>query len=773
MRLARHASGAIGLIVLLASCDSSTEPIRPTQITAVSSVEQNGVVGAAVPVPPAVRVLTASGQPVPGVAVAFTVGSSGGQVTGGAQVTDVDGRAVVDAWLLGTATGEYTVVASASGVGPVITFRAVAAPGAAAALVITTQPPAQTTRGAVLAPAPAVQFVDTWGNATGNTTARVTASVAGGVVDLLNAVVMPDASGTATFTGLALLADPGTYTLGFTAASGLVTPASSPIELIAGAPAPCGPALPLDFALGQTARVTLNDPAGFTCLDFESTRNAGQQYLLLLENLPVFGNYGDALFPGLPTHAHYGYALHVVPSSAAAPLAVSRQQVTHLTSREPRRAVHAWDFGAGPIYEIAPSPPPGGAPAPMLVRPGGALVDINAVAANPVVGDTITQVWMEGIPRLGIPPGSQRVIVRHVSDELIIAEDVRLATLPRENGGFNTPLHPDTMHAIAQQYAAHARTQGDLLFDGRHNNAIENSIDGRVLAIHSLMPADNIWGYTYSSTAYFVWDYWVGTDGSTGGLNQRAERNADNLFMHEVAHMRHLGVLQHASVPESQRGNRWLVEGFARFSERLPIAARLLGTPDPSRTGNVVLPLNPAFNNAFFRDDVPTYLSGSTPMVEGYQHSAFVFDYFADQVALDGGDWRAALRELLLAAGSPAQLDNVIDRWLGLTFGELFTRARTALYLDDIGTVGLPAWTQYHQYQLRASRPAGSQSNNDPRNAWTTLAPATPSQVVGAVPAGAAWGFIIDGTATATSSSVINLVGPATANAVLSVTRIR
>jgi hypothetical protein len=394
------------------------------------------------------------------------------------------------------------------------------------------------------------------------------------------------------------------------------------------------------------------------------------------------------------------------------------------------------------------------------------------MGAGALAGDTV-QVWMEGIPRLGIADGNQRAVIRYIDDLLIIAEDVRLgSTLRRQSGGFNTPLHPDTMLAIAQQYAAHARPQGDLLFDGRHNAAVANANGGRVLAVHSVMPEDNIWGYTYSSTSYFVWDYWVGTNGSAGGLNQRVQRNADNLFMHEIAHMRHLGLLQHANVPPALRGNRWLVEGFARFSERLPIAARLLGTANPSRTANVVLPLNTAFGSAYFRDDVPTFLNASTSMLEGYQHSSYVFDYFADLVALQGGDWRAGLRDFLLAAGTQTALDAVAFNRLGLTFGELFSRARIALYLDDIGTAGLPPWTQYHQFQLRTSRPAGALSANDPRNAWTPLHPGYIYQLTGTVEAGAAWGFIIDGT-QATGSSTFRTDGPPTSNAILSVTRIR
>jgi hypothetical protein len=443
-----------------------------------------------------------------------------------------------------------------------------------------------------------------------------------------------------------------------------------------------------------------------------------------------------------------------------------------LPAGAPARATHAWDFGAGPIYEVEALEPPGGVPAPRLLLPHGQLLDINSAEADPQVGD-IVLVYMNGIQRLGIAAGNQQAVIRYVSPELIIAEDTRLGTtLTRQNGRHNTPLHADTMRAIAEQYAAHARVQGDMLFAGRHNAATTDSNRGRVLAVHSLMYEDNIWGYTYSSGFYFVWDYWVGTDGSIGGLNQSVQRNADNLFMHEIAHMRHMGLLQQAGIEPALRGNRWLVEGFARFSERLPIAARLLATADPSRTGNVVLPLNPAFNNSYFRDDVPTFLSAGAGMLTGYQNSSFVFDYLADQVALQGGDWRAAVREFVIAAGRQETLDPVAQRWTGVPFLELFTRSRLALYLDDIGTPGLPAWTQYHQFQLRASRPGGSLATLDPRALWPQFAPGQPASIEQRIGAGAAFGYLIDGT-KATGSTTFDIGVTGGGNALVSVTRIR
>jgi hypothetical protein len=757
----------------LAACgDRPTEPRRPGAVKPVSFMQQTAVVNQAVTEPPAVRVTTTSDRPVAGVTVTFRIVSGGGSIPTATVRTGDDGIAAVSEWRLGTTAGDNVVTATADGLPDApVTFRATAVAGPPAWLQLTTQPPVQAARGTALFPPPVVQLMDEFGNAAPVHGVLVTAGVAEGSPELRNAVAVTSTTGTATFAGLTIMDGPGSYTLTFAAPGLIGTLSASAVSVGAEAPGTCSPALPLSFALGQTVRVPLSASQGYHCLDFDIGRNHGEQYLLMLENMPLTGAFDSALFFGFSSPSYFGYTIHSVPRDGVAPAVAVTQQPFFLRPSAPAHATHSWDFGAGPIYEIEPVEPPGGVDAPKVLQPDGMLLDINTTV--PSVGDTL-QVRMEGIPRLGIPTGNQKAVIRFISDELIIAEDVRLTTsLPREGGGFNTPLHPDTMQAIADQYAAIARVQGDMLFEGRHNSAVEGTNGGRTVAVHSVMYANNIWGYTYSQTNYFVWDYWVGTDGSAGGVNQHVQRNVDNLFMHEIAHMRHVGLLQRNNVPVSLRGNRWLVEGFARFSERLPIAARLLGTYDPSRTANIVLPRNPAFGTGYFMDDVPTYLNTSTSMLGGYQHSSYVFDYLADQVALQGGDWRAALRDFLLAAGDPHTLDAAVNRAVGLTFGELFTRARLALYLDDIGTPGLPPWTQYHQFQLRASRPAtGIGAANEPRTAWTRLVPGSAHQADGTINAGAAWGFLIDGT-QATASSLFNVVGPYAGNAVLSITRIR
>jgi hypothetical protein len=190
----------------------------------------------------------------------------------------------------------------------------------------------------------------------------------------------------------------------------------------------------------------------------------------------------------------------------------------------------------------------------------------------------------------------------------------------------------------------------------------------------------------------------------------------------------------------------------------------------------VVLPRYPELGNAYFFDDVPTYLHAGSVMFNGYAAASFVFDYFADQVALRGGDPLAAVRDFLVNAGNASTLDATITTWLpGVSsFAELFTRARIALYTDDYEGSTLPAWTQYHQYQLRASRPPGTSAGSDPRYAWIQVVPgqlfATDVQPLAP---GGAQGVLIDGAASTAASGRVAIDAARVGNGVITITRIR
>jgi hypothetical protein len=686
---------------------------------------------------------------------------------------------VLDGWTLGTVAGENSVTAS-SGLLPAVTIRALAQADVAARLLVVREPAAATLNGVPLSTQPVVQLVDRFDNAATQAGVLVSAVVVSGAVTVSNGTTVTGSDGRAVFTGLTLSGPEGPYTLEFQAAGLTSGRAAAPTLVGAGACSDAGAgAVSLDLQLGQLLRVGADAVTAPSCLSFDIARAAGQQYLLLFENMPQNASYSQGLFDMVPRSGNqFAFTVRGAPAGVASPAAAAFRQVAFPAPATAATAAE-WDFGDGVIREGQVQPPPPGTPGPQLLKRGVRL-DLLAAQADPAVGDTIT-VYLEGISRLGIPNGEQKAVIRFLSDQLIFAEDVRLPTLLRdgsteENPAYNSPMALADMQEIARQYASYARVQGDRLFEGRYNGSVESrSPANRVLAVHTLMYANNIWGYTYSSSHYFAFDYWVGnTGGKTKGLAQHPIRIADVLFMHEIAHLRHWGLLERAS-RTGQRGNLWLVEGFARFSERLPIAHRLLGSETPARTGNVVLRRVPEFGNASYFDDVPTYLQAGSPMVAGYANSSFVFDYLADQVALRGGDPIAALRAFVINAGSPANLDAAIAALLPdvASFGELFTRARIALYTDDYPPGSpLPPWTQYHQYQLRASRPT-SQPGADPRNFWPRVVPGqafatTPEQLS----PGAAAGVLIDGSAAAASGR-ITIEANRVANGVISILRVR
>lgn len=717
--------------------------------------------GIVLPTQPAVQVTDMYGNPVavPGVEVtAVVVGSPA--ISNAVATTNATGLATFSGLTITGTAGTYALRflnTSYTAASSDIRLEA----GSPASLAIVTQPSTTSASGQKLVVQPVVDVHDSYGNRVLTAGHAVTASLAPGTAQTLTGTVsIPSVSGRATFTDL-VVNGTGSAQLRFNA-TGLPDATSAAFNVPSASACP-GARMTLNFNLGDTRRFLANSPDAPACLDFTMTANNGQQYIVLVEKMTTRGAYTTGVFPGaapIDTALTLGVTTSVISGSE---IASNMRNVA-----VPEGATHAWDFGAGPIYEIEPKEPVGGAK-PAYVKRSAGLVDASSSEAATAVGDTIMMA-LEGIPRLGINQGVQRAIVRYSGPDLIIAEDVRLGTLARQTGTYNTPLTQSQLDSIGSEYAKYAKVQADRFFNSRHNSATEQS-GSRVIAVHSIMGADNIWGYTYSSTNYFVWDFWVGTDGKTADLNQHVQRNADNLFMHEIAHMRHWGMMERAG-RTSVRGNRWLVEGFARATERWPIAMRLLGNPDPSRLSNLTLPLNTAFNNRYFRDDVPTFLQGHVPMYDGYGASGFVFDYFADQVARNGGNWMAALSDFLVNAGVEQDLNAAINRYLpGVDFGTLFTRSRIALFADDYGP-GLPDWTQYHQFNLRASRPAGTGANVDPRNMWLKINPGASFIDGREIQPGASFGYIIDGTA-ATGDARVLLTPARTGQAVISVTRVK
>jgi hypothetical protein len=97
----------------------------PALLTVAQGDGQVAGAGTGVPIPPAVHVGDQYGNPVFGMPVAFAVATGGGTVLGASSHVDSSGLARPEAWVLGTALGTNTLVATVTGLDPV-TFTAVA-----------------------------------------------------------------------------------------------------------------------------------------------------------------------------------------------------------------------------------------------------------------------------------------------------------------------------------------------------------------------------------------------------------------------------------------------------------------------------------------------------------------------------------------------------------------------------------------------------------------------------------------------------------------------
>jgi len=231
----------------------------PTSIVATTSTILGGTVGQPVSNRPTVQVTDASGNPVVGVTVTFTVSSGGGSVTGASAPTGLGGIAQVTSWTLGTVAGTNTLDASVGSLAPVA-FEATAQAGPLAKLAISTAPSATAQSGSVLGQQPAVQLQDQFGNEVSQSGVAVTVSRSPTSAGLGGTVsINTDASGVATFTDLSLTGTVGSYALGF-ASTGLTSVTSSAITLTAGPAANILALSPLTQNSGVGANVT-NPPS--------------------------------------------------------------------------------------------------------------------------------------------------------------------------------------------------------------------------------------------------------------------------------------------------------------------------------------------------------------------------------------------------------------------------------------------------------------------------------------------------------------------------------
>jgi len=140
--------------------------------------------------------------------------------------------------------------------------------GAATQLSITTQPSTSAQSGIAIPQQPAVQLLDAFNNPVNQSGVVVTAALATGSGSLTNATMSTDASGLATFSGLAINGVVGSYTLKFTTTSpSLTSPNSNSISLSAGAASKLGfftqpVATTGGVAIPATVQVEIEDASG-------------------------------------------------------------------------------------------------------------------------------------------------------------------------------------------------------------------------------------------------------------------------------------------------------------------------------------------------------------------------------------------------------------------------------------------------------------------------------------------------------------------------------
>ena len=206
-----------------------------TQLFVATQPSGTASSGTAFSVQPSVQILDAVGIPVnqAGILVTAAVTGGGASIVGASTAT-TNGSGVATFTGLGIAgtIGSYTVTFSASGLTSVVSASILLGAGAATQLVIVQQPGNGTT-GVPLSPQPTIQVRDAQGNnvATAGVTVTAAIQIGPGNTTLQGGSATTDASGLASFTGLALThSGTNIYTLRFSA-TGLTGATSAQITI--------------------------------------------------------------------------------------------------------------------------------------------------------------------------------------------------------------------------------------------------------------------------------------------------------------------------------------------------------------------------------------------------------------------------------------------------------------------------------------------------------------------------------------------------------------
>lgn len=193
-----------------ATFTAEAAPGPATRVTRLSPDAQQATVNTAVAVPPTARVEDDFGNPVPAVAVTFTVSNGNGTISGAQTTSNSSGVASASGWTLGTASGQQTARATIANAAQA-SFSATAVAGAPVDIMKFVGDNQAGLSSAPISTPPGVRITDEFGNGVGNV--PVTFSPGANSGSVTGGVVLTDpATGTA-FVGNWVLGTNATQTL--------------------------------------------------------------------------------------------------------------------------------------------------------------------------------------------------------------------------------------------------------------------------------------------------------------------------------------------------------------------------------------------------------------------------------------------------------------------------------------------------------------------------------------------------------------------------------
>jgi hypothetical protein len=190
-------------------------PGRAATLVAVSGDGQTGETGKDLPTPLAVKVADASGNPIEGLSISWSVKAGSGSADPSRSRSNAQGMAV-SVWTLGEEPGPATLTASAPGLSPV-TFEATGVAPEPSSVSVATQPSATVVSGQRFPVQPVVEVRDGGGGLIDG--AQVTATVETGGGTLAGTTQVPTQAGVARFTNLSIVGSPGSRRIRFKAGS--------------------------------------------------------------------------------------------------------------------------------------------------------------------------------------------------------------------------------------------------------------------------------------------------------------------------------------------------------------------------------------------------------------------------------------------------------------------------------------------------------------------------------------------------------------------------